>query len=346
MFKIARLKLTGWYLLMIVFVSLTFSSVIYQGMTVELDRFANLQRTRVERRLQDEFVDNWRQPPTNVFIDNPELVLEFKSRLLTFLVEVNGVILGLAGVLGYFLAGKTLKPIEDMVEEQNRFITDSSHELRTPLTSLKTALEVGTRDKKMKLNEAKILIKESIAEVERLQSLSEGLLRLAQYHKGEKRASFARVSLSYLVSRAIKRVGLIANKKEIEVVNRTMEMEFEVNEEAIEDLLVILLDNAIKYSDKKKKVILISEVVGRKLYLKIRDEGIGISENDLPHVFDRFYRADKSRVKTNGDGYGLGLAIAKRIVETHGGEIKVKSELDKGSEFIVCLPLEQKSNSV
>lgn len=346
MFGKARLKLTGWYLLIIMVVSIGFSLVIYKVLTVELDRFSHFQRLRIERRLSGEeftpFESRLRNTPPRIFAD-PELVEETKRRLIFFLVIVNGGILIVSGGLAYFLAGKTLKPIKDMVDEQNQFISDASHELKTPLTSLKSAMEVHLRDKRLNLADAKKLIKENIEEVNKLQSLSEGLLRLASYQKPNNHARFEMVSLASTIKRSIQRVKPQAIKKKIAIKNKSQNFEFEADQYLLSDLLVILLDNAIKYSQKGKSITITSRKTDGSILITVADQGIGINEKDLPHIFDRFYRADLARSKDESSGFGLGLSIAKKIVESHRGQITVESKLGKGSTFTVRLPMKQTS---
>src|SRR3989344_8850426 len=163
MFKKARLKLTAWYLLIIMLISLAFSIAIDHLLTLELTRVERVQRLRQERRI-----------PRIPAID-PEVIEETKNRLRINLILINLGILGAAGVAAYFLAGRTLKTIKNMVDEQNRFITDSSHELRTPITSLKTEMEVNLRDKKLNKDTRKIL-ESNLEEVNSLQSLSDNLI--------------------------------------------------------------------------------------------------------------------------------------------------------------------------
>src|SRR3990167_5936556 len=142
MFNNARIKLPVWYLLIFMLFSVSFSTVIYIALTHEFERFERLQRYRIERRFYNEShtMPNIRERfPLPL---DPELIKETRNRLGLRLVLINAGILVISGGLGYFLAGRTLQPIKDMVDEQNRFISDSSHELRTPLTSLKIGMEV------------------------------------------------------------------------------------------------------------------------------------------------------------------------------------------------------------
>lgn len=347
MFGKARLKLTTWYLLIIMLVSVGFSVVIYKVLTVELDRFSRLQRLRIERRLESgEFTpleSRFRNAPPRVFID-PELADETKHRLVLFLIIVNGGILFVSGGLAYFLAGKTLRPIKNMVDEQNQFITDASHELKTPLTSLKSAMEVHLRDKHLSLKDAKTLIGENLEEVNKLQSLSEGLLQLAQYQKPNNNTKFEKVSIAQIIKKSIQKIKPQAMRKVITIEDKSHDFEFEGDQYRLAELLVILLDNAVKYSPQGKHVTITSERTGGSLLIVISDQGIGIDQKDLPHIFDRFYRADSARSKDQAEGYGLGLSIAKKIVEAHHGAITVESKLGEGSTFTVRLPVSQTSN--
>ncbi|MDP2638251.1 MAG: hypothetical protein Q8P26_04285, partial [Candidatus Levybacteria bacterium] len=149
-FHLARLKLTAWYLVIIMTLSIIFSVVIYSVLTHEVDRLERAQRFFIERRLEEgDFIppSRFRTFQERVPI-NPELVAETKQRILFMLTFANVGILLVSGGLGYFLAGRTLRPIKEMVDEQNRFITDASHELKTPLTALRTEFEVAMLDEK------------------------------------------------------------------------------------------------------------------------------------------------------------------------------------------------------
>lgn len=344
MFQNARIKLTAWYLLIIMMISLSFSTVIYRLATNEVERFARFQRAKIERQITEEnpFLQELRKQ--NVMVQfpasDPELMKEIRHRLLFILIYINAAIVVLAGGLGYILAGKTLKPIQDMLDEQNRFITDASHELRTPLTALKSSLEVHARDKNLSLRNAKTVIKNSIDEVNTLQALSDKLLVLAQYQNGHT-IPMDYVSISDILTKSIQKIQPLAKQKTIviKIKKETSPLRVKAHMDELIDLFVILLDNAVKYSPKRSIVAIQSEKTDGSVKISVQDEGIGIKENDLPHIFDRFYRADTSRRKQNANGYGLGLSIAKRIVEQHHGTITVESAPSKGSIFTVQLPI-------
>lgn len=339
MFQTARLKLTAWYLLIIMMVSLSFSMVIYRTLTTEVERFSRMQRSRIENRLKNSIVIPFDEeaPPPLPSVDDTELVEYIKHRIVVALAFINSSILILAGLLGYMLAGRTLKPIQDMVDEQNRFISDASHELRTPLTALKSTLEVNLRDKELSLNAARTILKESIDEVNMLQSLSDSLLTLAQYQRPNGTTTFKSIDLISLLSDAIKQVTPLAKTKHITIHLQPDKTKISGIRYSLLDLFVILLDNAVKYSKNNGNIHVRITHEDKRTAISIRDTGIGIAQKDIPHIFDRFYRVDSARTKKLKDGYGLGLAIAKKIVTTHHGEISVTSKIGTGTTFTVIL---------
>lgn len=324
MFRAARLKLTGWYLLIIMFISIAFSGIIYGMVMREIDRFVHAPRFRFEE------ISN---------IEQNRLLSESQERVIWFLVEINGVILVISGSLGYILAGRTLSPIQKMLEEQKRFVGDASHELRTPLTALKAMLEVGLRDKNMDITEARKLISESIEETDKLKNLSDSLLELARENSNGQKLIVEKIKVTEIVAEAVKKVEVGANKKKIKIIRAINGTEVKGNKDKLSELLVILLDNAIKYSPKLSRIKIEAKKNQKQVIIKIKDQGQGIEAKDIPHIFERFYRADSARGHQEEGGYGLGLAIAKKIVEEHGGKILVNSTPGKGSEFKILLPI-------
>ena len=331
MFHSARLKLTAWYLLIIMFVSIAFSLVIYRGLTGEVDRVVRLERFRSERRHSAVGL------PSPVFLD-PDFINEIKRRIIFGLMIINGVIFIGAGALGYFLAGKTLRPIQEMMEEQNRFITDASHELRTPLTALKSSLEVNLRDKNLTIDNAKKTMSESIEDINDLQRLSDSLLNLSQYQKPFFSANIKDITLTVCINKAVNKVTFLAKQKQITIKKNVEEVNIKGIEDDLINLFVIVLDNAIKYSPKKTSIKIYAKKTNNQTIVEIKDQGIGIEKKDLPFIFDRFFRADQSRSKEKVIGYGLGLSIAKKIVLNHHGKILATSQVDKGSIFTINFP--------
>lgn len=339
MFRNARIKLTAWYLLIIMCISIAFSGVIYRVLSNEVERFATAQRVRIERRIQDRILLPNIPPPDlhgQINLMDPDLVGETQHRLILMLLFINSGILLIAGALGYVLAGKTLKPIASMVEEQHRFISDASHELRTPITALKTSIEVGLRDKQLTITDAKKLLSENIEEINSLQVLSEKLLQLSKYESQHTELHMTAFDLTTALLQAIHAVTPMAKKKHIAIRQTLVQQTILGFQPEIRDLFIILLDNAIKYSKKDSTIEIGMTTPDGLVETKIIDHGIGIPPTDLPHIFDRFYRGDIVRTKTHANGYGLGLSIAKKIVAVHHGTITVKSEIQKGSTFQVA----------
>jgi len=148
------------------------------------------------------------------------------------------------------------------------------------------------------------------------------------------------------VRQAIERNMPLAKEKSIEIKDNLSEIIVKGNPQSLVELVSILLNNAIKYGPKKSEVQINarkekrrSTPLSRRVIIEVIDQGMGIDEKDIPHIFDRFYRVDASRSKAKVDGYGLGLSIAKSIVDMHKGEIKVETEIGKGSTFIINLPV-------
>lgn len=331
MFKQARLKLTAWYLLIIMAVSLAFSGVIYTAASHELQRFAEAQRMRFERRTFE--LDLPRDFGINpIVIVDTELLVEAKRRILLSLLIIDLGILGISGVLGYYLSGKTLAPIQEMVNEQDRFVSDASHELKTPITAIKTTLEVALRDKKLSLKEAHKTLIISLDEVEQLQKLAEGLLELTHKRVDDQ---VSPTNLLQIVEGVVQTIEPLAKKKKVEISVNIPRERVILDQSSMTRALLAVIDNAIKYSPEKSQVEIVGKMKGRRINLTVKDHGKGIDAKDLSMVFDRFYRADQSR-STNG--YGLGLAIAKQIVEEHAGTIAITSKLGVGTSVTINLP--------
>lgn len=333
MFRSATFRLTLWYLAIIMAISILFSVVIYGTSEQELQQ--SFRRESIFYQLGPGFRVNLDDGQTNA--TPQELFNDAKSRLKLNLVIINAGILILAGGASYVLARRTLTPIEAALEAQGRFAADASHELRTPLTAMKSEIEVALRGKELSSAEARQLLGSNLEEIAKLEALSAGLLRLAQ--QDGQAISKSPVDLAAVSSAAVKRLSAAANKQGVQIDNRIGKMTVGGDSESIVELLVILLDNAIKYSPAKSKITLDATTHGHWVNITVRDEGQGIKALDIPRIFDRFYRADTSRSKQQIAGYGLGLSIAKNIVDLHGGTIEVASRPEKGSVFTVKLPL-------
>ncbi len=333
MFHSARLKLTLWYVLVALIVTVFFSLLAYNSLGFEVERGLQRQRIYLQQNMDPS------QPPSIIFSRlNPALQHEIRERLLERILYIDTAIIILVAAGGYLLAGRTLKPIKEMVDEQNRFITDASHELRTPLTSMRTELEATLLSKKLSEKEAREVLTSNLEEVVHLQNLSNNLLELATAKKPPKKKTIQTLSLTKMLNEVIKKLKPLADEKKISFTLNLEESHLIGEQSSLRELFIILLDNAIKYSHENTEVTISSKKKEKFAVIKVSDQGIGIPKADREKIFDRFFRSDKSRSKVGAKGYGLGLAIAKQIVADHNGQINVESKLDHGTTFIVQLP--------
>jgi two-component system sensor histidine kinase CiaH len=334
-------KLAALYLAIMMAISLFFSVIVYRLSVQEFNRVRGEQGLVVRgidmpsevgvgagklSALRDEFIER-----------QDAVYEEVKNRVLTNLVVTNVIILVGGGVASYYLARRTLQPIEEAHEAQNRFTADASHELRTPIAAMRSETEVTLMNPKLTLAEAKTQMQSNLEELDKLTALSEGLLRLARFeHADLPKKPF---ELRQVVQDAIDRVMPVAEAKNIlitgEIPNGLRGMG---DKASLTEAVVILLDNAIKYSPEKSEISLAAASNQRAISLSVKDQGPGIKATELPHIFERFYRADTARSKQHVQGYGLGLAIAKNIVDIHDGLLTAKSTVGKGSTFTVTLP--------
>jgi signal transduction histidine kinase len=257
---------------------------------------------------------------------------------------MNMAIFVLAGFLSYFLAGITLRPIQEMVTAQQRFVGDASHELRTPLTALRTTLEVLLRKSKGGATENAAIA--SLEEVKTLQHLTDRLLTLSEAGKDAHQHHFTTQPLLPIVEMAKHALHTIARAKHIRLVFKhpSHQRDVVVRGDASRLMMVFtnVLENAVKYSYKNSSVTLSLHQEKRWAVVTVQDNGIGMTTEEQQHIFERLYRADSARTRSNEQGFGLGLAIAETVVQEHGGSITVESELEKGSKFTITLPLEKK----
>lgn len=319
---------------MIMFVSLFFSVVIYANVDKELTRLENVQQIAHDRAEQ---YFGYAAPAKVTTIIESGFIDEARKGLLSDLAILNVSILFLSAWVGFFLAGRTLNPIKQMIDNQSRFLADASHELKTPLTSLRTENEIFLRSKKKTLKSSEEILKSNLEEVIRLQNLTNNLMELSTLEKAAGKIPFERLNLERVIDNAVLKVSKLAKDKNVSIVKKGKKIFLLGNEKSLEELLVILLDNAIKFSKNNTKVNIAGSLRDKMVFVKIEDQGIGISEGDLEHIFDRFFRADKSRNTSKTPGFGLGLSIAREIVSLHGGQIYAKSS-KKGSTFTVELP--------
>lgn len=333
MFRKTLLRLTALYLSIIMVISLCFSASLYNVSLREIER-GFIRQTELLRsgsgpkrvaRIQD------------LGIEAQDILQEARSRVFMQILFVNLLILVGAGALSYYLAHRTLQPIEEAHEALERFTADASHELRTPITAMKTEIETLLSEPNLTTKDARKQFASNLEELDRLTRLSEGLLSLARMNDVDINKTTHKLQL--VVQQAIDSVLTQAEKKHILIANDIEDkLSIQAEKTTLIEALVILLDNAVKYSPEKSKVFIRGRAKRTHVDIIIIDQGLGIKATELPHIFDRFYRADSSRSRTSPGGYGLGLSIAKNIIDRHHGRIAVKSAPAEGTSFTIRLP--------
>jgi len=227
--------------------------------------------------------------------------------------------------------------LDDMRKE---FVANVSHELRTPLTSVKsyseTLLDGAMEDPQI----CKEFLSVINSEADRMTRLVKDLLQLSKQDNRQMQYNMQEIDFVELVKNCAERIKLSAQEKSqvIETFVIGQVPPIMADRDRLEQLMINIIGNAIKYTPDEGKITIYIGIMYNQVYVKVVDTGIGIPEKDLERIFERFYRVDKARSRQMG-GTGLGLSIAKEIVEAHGGTITAASEIDKGTEITVKLPV-------
>jgi len=236
------------------------------------------------------------------------------------------------------IINQMLDRLENSFENQTKFVSDASHELRTPLAIIKGYAEII---KKRRFSDEEIFeesIDSIINETENMKNLVQKLLFLAKGEITKINTNFQIIEMKEFVQQ-IHTDTEVSSKSHKFYLEKNEKYKVEADVTLLQQAIRALIENAIKYSEENTNIYIESIIKdGKKGIVSIRDEGVGISEEDTKRIFDRFYRVDDSRTKATG-GTGLGLAIVKRIVEIHKGEIEILSELGKGTKISIILPL-------
>jgi signal transduction histidine kinase len=267
--------------------------------------------------------------------DRVELEDKFAD-LITAFVVIAFAALFLVAAGGFFLVRKSTAPIERSIEYMRRFMADAAHELRTPITILRTRAEVALQQPREAANYVSAL-RAVEAEARRLGGIVDSLLVLARADAGEQQIDTARIFLDDIAVDAAGAAQIVARQKNVEVtVDQFEEAPIQGDPTLVRQLLMIVLDNAVKFTDAGGQVhIRVSMREGVPTF-SVEDTGIGIKQEELSRVFQRFFRGETARSRT--DGAGLGLSIASWIAREHGADISLSSEPGKGTNVVVTFP--------
>ncbi|SHF39877.1 MULTISPECIES: sensor histidine kinase [Caloramator] len=224
--------------------------------------------------------------------------------------------------------------------ERRQFVADASHELKSPLASINVLVESLISSELANKDMAMEFLQDIHSEIDRLSNIVNNLLELTKL-EGSFGVKVEKFDLNDVCLQVVKRVGYIAKTKNVEIFYDGQSVEIEANRDNIFRALYNVVENAVKYSFEYGRVDFWVEKDSRGAIIHIKDHGVGIPEDDIPKIFERFYRVDKTRDRKTG-GSGLGLSIVNEIIKKHNGTIEVKSRVGEGTEFIISIPYEFK----
>ena len=275
--------------------------------------------------------------------DTSSVDAEISSQLVRSLELGAGGIVAIV-LIALLLSRWALKPVERAWEQQRQFVADASHELKTPLAVILANTQILKSDESKIPEESRRWIEGASDEADRMRGLVEELLELARTEDGTSNArANAPVDLSSLVEGDALQFDAVAYERGCEIETNVVDgISVLGDQEQLERLLKTLIDNACKYAARGTQIKVTLEKNGSHALFVATNQGEPIPEEDLPHVFDRFWRSDKARARSTG-GYGLGLAIAKGIAESHGGKIWATSDDVQGTSFYVKLPINERA---
>lgn len=260
------------------------------------------------------------------------------------------ILLMVAGVGYSFATRRILSRLGKEIRSHHQFVSDASHELRTPLTIMKTHLEIALKHDERKVDRTQVLT-DTLQEVDRMQRIVENLLLLSRnYLKMEVEEAPTHTPLGPLLEELVRKLQPYAEEKRLKLVlenrlRRNHEIDVRGDRVKLSEAFLNIIRNAIEYSKPEGGLIFIRAYrvpAVQLVAVQVKDGGIGISEDHLQLIFNRFFQVNKSRALSEGGGSGLGLPISKSIIEHFGGSIEVESELGKGTSVTVLLEREMK----
>ena len=252
-------------------------------------------------------------------------------------------------VISLFFSRWALRPVEQTWRSQRQFIADASHELKTPLTVILADASIALEHPERTVESQRQWIEGIQVEGQRMQSLVEDMLALAKHDTAEVDAQATmgkqqeKLDLAGMAQRAILQFEAVAFERGVEIdaaESSSAPVFIDGVQGDIERVLGILVDNACKYAEADGRVVVDTKREGKHAVVQVTNTGTPIPSSDLPHIFDRFWRADEARTSGAG-GYGLGLSIARSIVEEHGGTLSVQSSAERGTTFTAKFPIKK-----
>ena len=293
---------------------------------------ANASRLRLyTHRLPKDFAPAMLQVGRS--LDDQDRVLR---QLLMFILILGGASVVFLGGGSWWLAGRSVVPAQKAWQRQQVFVANASHELRAPLTFIRTSVEVALRS--VLPDRPRQLLEDVVGESDHMSALVEDLLLLSRLDAGKLPMKPEEICMEELLSGIARQIQILADEKGIEIKTGELQGQVIADRERLRQVLLIVLDNALHHTSRGGKITMISGPHGKNVAISVCDTGEGIPEEHLEHVFERFYRVSSARGKEKKQGSGLGLSIAKTLIDAQGGEIYLKSEEGRGTRVTVCLP--------
>jgi signal transduction histidine kinase len=258
-------------------------------------------------------------------------------QLMVGLLALGALGVALVGGASWWLAGRAIRPAQEGWERQQRFIASASHELRTPLTLIRASAEVALRAAPPDNADQRALLGDVLAESDHMRGLVDDLLTLSRLDSGRLPLASVPVDLPPLLAEVQRLVARVGDERGVTVTLDDASGAAQADPERLRQVLLILLDNALRHTPAGGRITVAAAQDGKLTRLSVADTGPGIAPEHLPHIFERFYRADAARGRESGNA-GLGLAIAQGLVAAMGGRITVESALGRGTTASVVLP--------
>jgi len=327
-FKSATLKLTLWYVLLIMSLSFLFSGVIYHFSNNELAEGLHDQYEKIAS--SDHDADD--------ISDSSNAEVETGShRLFGELVAFNVTVLIGSSLFSYVLARRTLRPIEAAHKAQIRFTSDASHELRTPLTAIKADTEATLMNGHSGNKILRKTLLRNLEDIEKLDKLTNNLLDISRYDARSNDNSKV-IDIVPIIKEIQENLNRHPHKIKVKFSISKTACQINGNPQDIQRLITIVIDNATKYSQPKGSINVGLSKGKSHITITVEDKGIGIPADDIPHIFERFYRSKNAESKET-PGYGLGLPLAKNIADTYDGTISVSSKVNTGTKVTISFPI-------
>ncbi|OAN42879.1 histidine kinase [Chloroflexus islandicus] len=259
------------------------------------------------------------------------------NQLLTGLLGFGFIGAVIVGAAGWWLSGRALRPVEEAWARQLRFISSASHELRAPLTLIRASAEVALRNAEDE--DQRELLADVLSESDHMRRLVDDLLTLSRLDSGALTLQRQPIQLSDFLADVQRHASRLGDEHGVTIALAKTEGTVCADPDRLRQILLILIDNAIRYTPASGTITLSAELAGKQVRIGVRDTGCGIAPEHLPHLFERFYRADQARNRANNNNNaGLGLSIAKGLVEAHGGTIGVESKVNAGTLAWFTIP--------